>query len=146
MDYGEHDRDANRELLRELASVLGSELWVESVSVFPATQPESIVVSLLSQHYPEEYLDDAYVEVQSYRNGDFHITYVENQHGDEWLCRWDRHDSEAYGRDHFHAPPSARHEDGKSGEYPQSLFDMMSQVVVPWIFDRMGEVWDTVER
>lgn len=145
MDYGEHDRDANRELLRELASVLGSEPWVESVSVFPATQPESIVVSLLNQHYPEEYVDDAYVEVQSYRNGDFHSTYVESGHGDEWLCRWDRHDSEAYGRDHFHAPPSARHEDGTSREYPQSLFDMMSQVVVPWIFDRMGELWDKVE-
>jgi hypothetical protein len=140
--YGDHDRAANRELLRELASVLGSEPWVVQVDVFPANQPESIVVRLLDQHYPEQHVADAYFEVQSYTNGDFHITYVENQYGEEWLCRWDRHDSEAYGRDHFHAPPSARHEDGERREYPQSLFDVLSQEVVPWIFDRIGDVWD----
>ena len=144
MEYGGHDRDANREVLRELAGILGSEPWVAQVDVFPVTRPESIVVTLLDQQYPDEDIANAYVEVQSYTNGDFHITYVENHHGEEWLCRWDRHDSEAYGRDHFHAPPDASHEDGESRAYPRALFDVLSQVVVPWLFERMGAVWDSV--
>ena len=142
MDDGGHDRDANREELRELAGILESESWVAQVDVSPVTRPESTVVTLLDQHYPDEDIANACVEVQSYTNGDFRITYVENHHGDEWLCRWDRHDSEAYGRDHFHAPPDASHDDGASRAYPRALFDVLSQVVVPWLFERMGAVWD----
>ena len=139
---GQHDRTPNRALLRELASLLTSESWVENTTVFPANRPDSIVISLERQYYPRKYVSEAYIEVQSYTNGDFHISYVEDQHGEEWLCRWDRHDSEDCTRDHFHAPPEARHEDGENRKYPASLWTVISQVVVPWVYERMGAVWN----
>ncbi|WP_136590918.1 hypothetical protein [Salinigranum halophilum] len=139
---GQHDRTPNRALLRELASLLTSESWVENTTVFPANRPDSIVISLERQYYPRKYVSEAYIEVQSYTNGDFHISYVEDHHGERWLCRWDRHDSEDYTRDHFHAPPGARHEDGENREYPASLWTVISQVVAPWVYERMGAVWD----
>lgn len=139
---GTHDREANRVLLRELATTLGAESWVQGVSVFPARTPESIIVELLDEHYPTERIAEAYIEVQAYTNGDFHVTYVEDRHGEEWVCRWDRHDSPEYGRDHFHAPPAARHEDGSQQSYPDSLFDVLAQIVSPWVFDRIGALWD----
>lgn len=142
MDEGSHERTPNRTLLREIASVLGSESWIEKISVFPVTRPESLVVVFLSDHYPQDYVREAYLEIQSYTNGDFHVTYIENQHGTSWTCRWDRHESPEYTRDHFHAPPTARHEDGQNREYPAELLSVLSAVVVPWIYDRMGEVWD----
>ena len=139
---GQHDRTPNRALLRELASLLASESWVENTTVFPANRPDSLVVSLEQQYYPRKYVSEAYIEVQSYTNGDFHISYVEDQHGEKWLCRWDRHDSEDYTRDHFHAPPEARHEDGENREYPTELWAVVSRVVAPWVYERMGAVWD----
>lgn len=135
-------RTPNRALLRELASLLGGESWISSVAVFPPNQPDSIVISLREQYYPEEYVSDAYIEVQSYANGDFHITYIESQHGDEWMCRWDRHDSQDYTRDHFHTPPNAQHSDGENRTYPTDLLRVISDVVAPWVYERMGAVWD----
>ena len=86
---GQHDCTPNRALLRELASLLTSESWVENTTVFPANRPDSIVISLERQYYPRKYVSEAYIEVQSYTTGDFHISYVEDQHGEEWICRWD---------------------------------------------------------
>ena len=90
---GTHTRDPNRAVLRELASLLASEDWIDGISVFPATHPESIVITLEATHYPPDRVAEAYVEVQSYTNGDFHVSYVEDHHGTEWCCRWDRHRS-----------------------------------------------------
>ncbi len=98
---GKRKRTPNRVLLREIASILGSEEWIETISVFPSNRPDSVVVSLLDEHYPEEYVSEAYIEVQSYVNGDFHITYVEDHFGEEWMCRWDRHESERYSMNSF---------------------------------------------
>jgi hypothetical protein len=139
---GQHDRTPNRALLRELVSLLASESWVENTTAFPANRPDSIVISLEREYYPRKYVSEAYIEVQSYTNGDFHISYVEDHHGEMWLCRWDRHDSEDYTRDHFHAPPQARHGDGENREYPTSVWTVVSQVVVPWVYERMGTVWN----
>jgi len=143
---GGHVRTPKRELLRELASVLSSESWVTTVSVFPAGRPESVHIALRSAHYPAELVSEASLDVRSYTNGDFHIVYIEDQHGSEWICRWDRHDSEEYTRDHYHAPPTARHDDGENRDYPPDLFEMLTTVVVPAIHERIGELWDTTER
>ncbi|SDY78236.1 hypothetical protein [Halopenitus persicus] len=142
---GTHTRDPNRAVLRELASLLASEDWIDEISVFPATPPESIVITLEATHYPPDRVAEAYVEVQSYTNGDFHVSYVEDHHGTEWCCRWDRHRSEEYTRDHFHAPPSATHDAGSNREYPADLLTTVANVVVPWIYDRIGNVWDEVD-
>jgi hypothetical protein len=142
---GKRKRTANRALIREIASILGSEEWIETISIFPSNRPDSIVISLRDEHYPEEYVREAYIEVQSYVNGDFHITYVEDHFGEEWMCRWDRHESEEYSMDHFHSPPNATHDDGVNREHPPELPSVFSRVVVPWVYDRMGDIWTEYE-
>ncbi|KAB1198172.1 hypothetical protein GJR99_11820 [Haloferax sp. MBLA0078] len=142
MDTDRTKRTPNRALLRELASVLSAETWVATVSVFPSNRPDSLVVSLLDEYYPDANISEAYIEVQSYTNGDFHITYIESHHGEQWMCRWDRHDSDDYIRDHFHEPPTAGHDDAVNKEYPGDLLRVVSDVVAPWVYKRMGEVWD----
>ncbi|WP_129112605.1 hypothetical protein [Halegenticoccus tardaugens] len=137
-----HHRTPNRAQLREVASLLATEVWIERVSVFPANRPESIVVFLVDRHYPQKFVSEAYIEVQSYTNGDFHVVYVEDHHGTKWTCRWDRHESDDYARDHFHAPPGARHEDGEDRDYPVELASVLSRTVAPWVYERMGAVWD----
>ena len=106
MNHGRHNREANRAQLRELASLLRSESWIEKVSVFPANRPESVILFLVTEQYPREFISEVYIEIQSYTNGDFHISYIENQQGAKWMTRWDRHESDDYSRDHFHAPPN----------------------------------------
>ena len=145
MDGNSRKRTPNRSLLREIASILGSETWVETVSAFPSNRPDSIVIELIDDHYPVEYVETAYIEVQSYTNGDFHITYLENRFGDEWLCRWDRHESDDYSTDHFHAPPDTTHAAGVNREFPPALPSVLSRVVVPWVYERMGDVWTEYE-
>jgi len=145
VDWGSHTREANREQLRELASILSSESWIETISVFPANRPESIVVFLVTEHYPNQFVSEIYIEIQSYTNGDFHISYIEDQQGSTWMARWDRHESEQYTRDHFHAPPDARHEDGENRKYPVGLVTVFSEVIVPWVYERIGDIWNRVD-
>lgn len=145
MDHGGHERSPNRVQLRELASLLEPESWIETISVFPSNRPESLILELVEHHYPEEQVAEAYTEIQSYTNGDFHITYIEDHHGERWMCRWNRHESDEYTRDHYHAPPRARHEDGENRDYPREFSAVVAEVAVPWVYDRMGEVWDSVD-
>ena len=142
MAYGSHNRQANRAQLRELASLLGSESWIETVSVFPANRPESIVLVVASHHYPNAFVSEVYIEIQSYTNGDFHICYIEDQGGTRWMSRWGRHESDDYTRDHFHVPPEARHEDGENREFPATFIDVVGDVVAPWVYSRIGDLWD----
>jgi hypothetical protein len=39
----------------------------------------------------------------------------------------------------IHAPPKAQHEDGENQEYPILLWTVMSRVVAPWVYERMGQ-------
>lgn len=146
MDHGTHDRDTNHALLREIASLLADESWIAQISVFPSNRPESIVIFPVSQYYPPEHIAEIYVEIQSYTNGDFHITYFEDHHGVDWVCRWDRHESPDYTRDHFHAPPDAQHADGESRDYPRELLTVISQVIAPWVYNRIEALWEEVEK
>jgi hypothetical protein len=145
VDNGTHSREANRAQLHELASILSSESWIEKISVFPANRPESIVVFLITEHYPSQFVSEVYIEIQSYTNGAFHISYIENQQGAKWMARWDRHESDEYSRDHFHSPPDARNEDGEDQDYPVGLIEVISQVIAPWVYERIGDVWDECE-
>jgi len=140
-DSGGHSRDPNREQLREIASLLKSESWIETVSVFPSNRPESIVLFLVAQQYPQDFVSEVYIEIQSYTNGEFHISYVEDRQGERWMSRWDRHESTEYNRDHFHEPPRALHEDGVDRDYPSGLLALISGVVAPWVYERIGDTW-----
>ena len=138
-------RTPNRELLRHLKTVLAAESWIEQGTVFPTNRPESLVLTLIPDYYPREHVAEAYLEVQSYINGDFHITYVEDWNGETVMCRWDRHDSDDYSRDHFHTLPDARHEDGVNRDYPKSLSAVIAEVIAPWVYTRMGDIWDETD-
>jgi len=143
---GRTKRDPNRALLREVAATLGDERWVSQTAVFPSNRPDSVVCTVQEQYYPRQYVSRTYLEIQSYTNGDFHVTYVETQHEAEWMVRWDRHESPDFARDHFHGPPDAHHEDGADRSYPSTLFGVLSQEIVPWLYDRIGSVWDEFNR
>lgn len=137
------DTAITEELLRELGSYLADQSWVERVSPFPNTHPDSLVVELVSNHYPARQIPDVKLFVRAYANGDFNVIYREDHNGEEWMVRWDRHDSPVYSRDHFHGPPDARHADGEDRDYPRTLAATLKTVVVPFIQNRMGDVWDT---
>lgn len=141
MDETGYEREPNRPLLRELATWLADESWIARIDVFPANRPVSIVCYLHDDHYPSDRIDSVYLELEHYQNNDFSISYVEDHHGEEWLCRWDRHDSDDYDPDHFHHPLAAHHEDGESRSYPTDIDRMLADIVVPYIYDRLGEVW-----
>lgn len=143
--FGGHERTPNRAELRYINSTLANESWVEKTEVFPSNRPDSIVLHLITEYYPPELVAGAYLQIRSYTNGDFHISYVEDHHGTEWMCRWDRHDSPEYSRDHFHAPPNAQHEDGENRTYPDSVLEALVQEIVPWLYDRMGAVWEGLD-
>ena len=139
---GSHDRTPNRALLGEVASLLARLSWVDGVSTFPANRPDSVYCDLVVEHYPKAVVSAANLEIQAYTNGDFHISYIEIHHGSRYLVRWDRHDSPDYPRDHFHAPPAATHDSGQPRAYPPGLFEVLSDVVAPWIYERVGSLWD----
>ncbi len=134
------DRRLDEALLRIVARRLGSLSRVESVAVFPREKPESIVAAFDPRHYPEE-VRRVELELRTYTNGDLHATYREEWDGDDWLCRWDRHDNPHSSRDHFHPPPAARTEDAIDREFPADAFEVLS-VVLDEVDDRLGDVWE----
>jgi len=142
VDGGTHDRKPNRTQLRTVASVLADESWVESINVFPANRPDSLYCVLNHTYYPPPLIRSVSLEIQSYRNGDFHLTYLEDHHGEQWCCRWDRHKSPTFTRDHFHRPPDAQHDDGVNRSYPADLLAVLTDVVVPWVYARIKNTWE----
>lgn len=132
-------RETNEELLRAVAKRLGATDRFEQVSVFPANHPESVVVGLDRTYYPED-VADTRLDLRAYRNGDFHVTYLENWSGQRWLCRWDRHENPHNSRDHFHPPPDAATDTAEDESFPTDFFDVIT-VVLEWVEGRLGEVW-----
>ncbi|SDM91545.1 hypothetical protein SAMN04487949_2833 [Halogranum gelatinilyticum] len=131
----------NEALLRAVARRLGSLTLVDSVSVFPRTKPESVVATLDTVYYPDT-VETAVLEVRAYVNDDFHVTYREDWGGDEWMCRWDRHDNPHNERDHFHHPPAARTTDATDRDYPTELTSLLKHVLSE-VDTRIGAVWET---
>lgn len=137
---GEEERTLDEALLRLVARRLGSLTLIESVAVFPHEKPASVVAAFDPRHCPEN-VRRVELELRAYTNGDFHVTYREDWSGEDWLCRWDRHENPHSSRDHFHPPPAARTEDAVDRDFPTDLLDVLS-VVLGELDDRIGEVRD----
>lgn len=134
-------RRLDEETLRYLTGALGSQREVEKTSLFPANRQESLVVEPDPRYYPES-IESITLEIRLYTNGDVHITYLEDQLGTQRQCRWDRHDQDHNDRDHFHPLPDASTSSAESREYPREVTTVLRTIVLPWIHERLGDVWD----
>jgi len=141
MEEDDAERILDEALLRTVARRVGRLTRIETVSVFPADKSESIVASFDLQYYPETF-ERVSLEVRTYTDGAFYVTYRERRAGDEWMCRWDRHDNPHSSRDHFHQPPDARTEDAVDRDFEEDLFDVL-ETVLDALDDRLGAVWES---
>lgn len=127
-------------LLRFVAKRLGDLAPVDRVSVFPSGKPESLVARFDLRYYPDR-IDRVTLELRTYLDGAFHVSYREEWNGRAWMCRWDRHDNPHSARDHFHRPPDARTEDAVDRDYPADFLDVL-ELVLEYVDERLGTVWD----
>jgi hypothetical protein len=139
-DDGDTDSGLDETLLRLVAGRVGQLTLVERVSLFPAAKPESVVAELDLQYVPER-MDSVTLELRTYRNREFHITYLEEWNGASWMCRWDRHENPHSTRDHFHRPPKARTDDAVDREYPADVVAVL-ELILESVDQRLGEVWE----
>jgi len=138
---GDATPTVDAETLRYLSRVLGRQREVQETSLFPANRQESLVVVLEDGYYPEA-VDEVRLEVRAYTNGDFHVSYVESYLGERRRCRWDRHDQDHNSRDHCHPFPDAGTSEAEDRDFPTDLTALLEQVALPWIEDRLGEIWE----
>ncbi|XGI83541.1 hypothetical protein ACEU6E_09755 [Halorutilales archaeon Cl-col2-1] len=131
-------KTVNESLLRSTANRLEKVDRFEKVVLFPVDYPESVIVETDLVYYPED-VDRAFLDIRTYLNGDFHISYIEERELDRWRCRWDRHENNHNSRDHFHPPPDAPTQ-GEDREYPDDFFDVLG-IVLEYVESRLGEVW-----
>lgn len=129
------------ETLRYLSRILGRQSEVQQTSLLPSNRQESLVVFLEEEYYPEA-VDEIRLEVRAYTNGDFHVSYVKSSRGERRRCRWDRHDQNHNSRDHFHPFPEAGTSGAEDRDFPNDQTTLLEQVVLPWVEDRLGELWE----
>lgn len=134
-------RTVNEEYLRVLASTLGDLTVVQRTTLSPSNRQESLVVDLRGDHVPPA-ITEVRLEIRSYTDGTFHVTYGEHYLGDRRQCRWDRHDQPHSSHDHFHPLPDASTDDAENRRYPETLDDTIAEVVLPWVDDRIGTLWE----
>ena len=137
---GDDDSGLDEALLRLVAGRLGQLTLVERVSTFPASKSDSVVARLDLQYFPER-MDSAALELRTYLNGVFYISYREEWNGESWMCRWDRHDNPHSTRDHFHPPPEARTQDAVDRDYPTDFLAVL-ELILEFIDQRLGDVWE----
>ena len=130
----------DEELLRFVARRLGRLTLIDSVSVFPASKPDSVVAKFDIQYYPER-MDVVVLELRTYQDGSFSASYREEWNGESWMCRWDRHDNPHSTRDHLHRPPEARTEDAVDCDYPTDFLAVV-ELILDSIDQRLGEIWE----
>lgn len=130
----------NEAYLRTLASRLASLALVDQTTLFPETKQESLVVSFRDDFVPSV-IDAVQLEIRVYGDGDFHVTYAESYLGERRQCRWDRHDQPHSSRDHFHPLPDARTETAEDCSFPADFDAVLRDEVLPWVDDRIGELW-----
>lgn len=139
-----NNRDVGSELdealLRLVARRLGQLTLVKRVLIFPASKPDSVVAQFDLQYFPER-MDSVALELRTYLDGVFYISYREEWNGESWMCRWDRHDNPHSTRDHFHQPPEARTEDAIDREYPPDFLAVL-ELILGFVDQRIGEVWE----
>lgn len=85
-------------------------------------------------------VEDAYLTIRWYRNGDFGVHYHETWERSSWDCRWDRHPNQHNTDDHFHPPPDAP-TPGQDASYPDGLHDVM-RLVESEVNARIRSLWD----
>jgi len=135
-------RSVDAETLRDLGRSFGRRPEVRHTSLFPSNKLESLVVTLDADYYPDQ-VDGVSTEVRAYTNGDFHVSYLESLSGDRRRCRWDRHDQPHNARDHFHPLPDASTAAAVDRSYAPDLTRVVAEAVLPWIDDRVGELWES---
>lgn len=141
MRGADRDRTVDEATLRYLARLFGTLPEVDSTSLFPTTNAESLEVVLDATYYPETF-SDVRVEIRAYTDGAFHVSYIETYLGERRRCRWDRHEQPHNARDHFHPLPDAETTDADDREYPPDLTELLREDVLPWIENRLGRVWE----
>lgn len=134
-------RSVDAATLRYLGQVLGQQPEVSGTALFPATKQESLNVHLSDDYYPDA-MDEVRLELRVYTDGDFHVSYIERYRGERRRCRWDRHDQDHNSRDHFHPFPTASTADAEDREFPPDVTALLEAVVLPWVEDRLGDVWE----
>lgn len=102
---------------------------------------ETLVVALDTRYYPPR-VRTVHLDLRAYTNGDFHVSYIEDYLGEVRRCRWDRHAQDHNTRDHFHPFPSASTVDAEDREFPDTIFELLQEVVLPWVQARLGDVWE----
>lgn len=133
-------RPVDEATLRYLSRAFGRRSEVRRTSLFPSTKPESLVVPLDTEHYPEN-VDIVSLELRACTTGDFHVSYREVHAGDRRRCRWDRHDQPHSARDHFHPIPDAAAVVDRS--YATDLTRVIEGTVLPWVDERVGVLWES---
>jgi len=135
------ERRVAEALLRHLQGLFTDLEGVAQTSLFPANRQESLVIEFDTAYYPDA-IGTVRLEVRVYTNGDFHITYFETYLGERRHCRWDRHDQDHNSRDHFHPLPSASTANAVDKAFSTDVTMMLRDHVLPWIDERLGELWD----
>jgi hypothetical protein len=135
-------RSVDEETLRYLSRILGRRPEVHQTSLFPANKLESLIVTLDADYYPE-HVGTVTIELRPYTNGDFHVSYLESYSGEQRRCRWDRHDQPHNSRDHFHPLPDASTAAAVDRAYASDLTQVIEKTVLPWVDDRLGELWES---
>lgn len=135
-------RSVDEATLRYLARAFGRRDEVRQTSLFPSNKPESLVVTLDAEYYPES-VDGLSLELRAYTNGEFHVSYYETRAGDRRRCRWDRHDQPHNTRDHFHPLPDPDTTAAVDRGYATDLTRVIEETVLPWVDDRVGALWES---
>ena len=138
----DRSRSVDEATLRYLARAFGRRDEVRQTSLFPSNKPESLVVTLDAEYYPE-LVEVVSLELRAYTNGDFHVSYHETRAGDRRRCRWDRHDQPHNTRDHFHPLPDAATDAAVDRDYATDLTRVIEETVLPWVDERVGALWES---
>ncbi|EMA58584.1 hypothetical protein [Halorubrum lipolyticum] len=143
VDGPDASRTVDEETLRYVGRLFGQRDGVRTTSLFPSNKLESLVVTFDTDYYPSG-VDDVTLELRAYTNGEFHISYIERRSGERRRCRWDRHEQSHNSRDHYHPLPDASTESAVDRTYATDLTRVLEAAVLPWIDDRVGQLWDSV--
>ncbi|MEZ3163808.1 hypothetical protein ABNG03_03915 [Halorubrum sp. RMP-47] len=138
----DRSRSLDEATLRYLNRAFGRRDEVRQTSLFPTNKPERLVVTLDTDSYPEG-IDAVSLELRTYTNGDFHVSYHEARAGDRRRCRWDRHDQPHNARDHYHPLPDAGTAATVDQSYATDLTQAIEQTVLPWVDKRVGTLWES---
>lgn len=135
------ERRVAEALLRHLRGLFADLEGVARTSLFFANRQESLAVEFDTAYYPDA-IGTVRLELRMYTNGDFNITYFETYLGERRHYRLDRHDQDHNSRDHFHPLPSASTAKAVDNAFPTDVTMMLREHVLPWIDERLGELWD----